>query len=174
MQRPDQHRGQVGWSAKQRELVAAHLPGLLGAAAVHTGSQRRGETLVEATLRAAARDVFDEDDPCSWLHAHLWARLSPGSDEASPGPGAPEVDQRAARHHRGTLHEGTLHDAVAALPPDARAAVHLVDVEGLSYEQLARVLRISAAQAAAVLHDARRQLVPVVTTAPAGRAGAAS
>lgn len=169
MQRPDHHRGQVGWSAGQRELVTAHLESLLGAAMAHTGSHRRAEALVENTLRAAARDVFDEDDPGAWLHAHLWARLRQNGDDARPGPGAPDAGRGAARGQ-----PRTLADAVAALPPEARAAVHLVDVEGLSYDRLARVLGTSVVAAAAVLHDARRQLVPVVTAARAGRSDAGS
>ncbi len=160
MQRPDRHHraDHVGWSGAQRGLVVAQLPSLLRAALVYSGSQPLAETLVEQALSAAARDVPDEDEPHAWLHAHLWARFLDlsghgGQDPIGPTPGhlPPEDDP------------GTLRAAVAALPPTARAAVHLVDGEGMSYAQLARVLGTNTQEATAMLHAARRELVPAAT-----------
>jgi len=158
--------GGLALSARQREAVRAHLPSLFDAALSYTGSGPTAERLVRDALRSAAAGPADEDDPLVWLHAHLWARFEEhrqhdeqlAADDGTTAA-APPTSLRAA---------------VAALSPAARAAVHLVDLEGLSYARLARVLGTSRQEAAAVLHDARRQLIPVVTSVDAGRSGAAS
>lgn len=169
MQHPDgdDQAPTVGWNARQREVVIAVLPSLLSTALVHSGDHGVAEALVEATLRAAARDVPDEEDPRAWLHAHLWARVRELGDHDGHDPIGPASGRRRAGDRHGTLRE-----AVATLPAQARAAVHLVDVEELSYAQLARVLGTNRAEAAASLHDARRRLVPAVTAATTGPAGA--
>ncbi len=156
MRRAAHLRGQpvVGWSSRQRALVHEQLPGLLRTALVYLGTHERAEALVEQTLRAAARSVLDEEDPTAWLHAHLWARF------------------RAAPRDGGAAGNGTsAAAALAALPPPQRAAVQLVDGEGLSYAQLARVLDTDLHEAASLLHDARRQLRPVLTAIPPVTAG---
>ncbi|MFO7960683.1 MAG: RNA polymerase sigma factor [Nitriliruptoraceae bacterium] len=159
MERSDGHQqaGPLGWSVQQRELVIAHLPSLLGAALAYCGRHRRAERLVEETLRTAAREAPDEDQPLTWLHTHLWARFLDLGDE-------PDHTGPASGHQPPHDDPGTLPAAITALPPAARAAVHLVDVEGLSYAQLARVLGMTTQEAMAVLHAARRQLIPTVTS----------
>lgn len=168
MQRPAGHHraGRHGWTPQQRELVTDHLPSLLATATVYLDSRRAAEVLVVATLRAAAREAPDEADPLTWLHAHLWARFRAGDGEEPHTPAEPDADQPLPPDGPGTHdHPPTLAQRLAALPPRARAAVHLVDREGLSYAQLARVLATSRPEAAAILHDARRTLVPAVAAA---------
>lgn len=177
MQRPAGHHqaGRPAWTAQQRDLVTAHLPSLLATARVHLDSHRAAEALVAATLRAAAREVPDATDPLTWLHAHLWTRFPAGDGEEPHTPAEPDADQPLPADGPGTHdHPPTLAQRLAALPPRARAAVHLVDAEGLSYAQLARVLATSRPEAAAILHEARRTLVPAVADLHPGRDAATS
>ncbi len=128
--------------------LTEQVASLLGAAQVYTGDPSRAESLVLEVLRTAGREAALVE-----RHRLLWrgwqAHLAHTATSTSAPSGSPP-----------------LHDALAALPPAARAAVHLVDVEGLSYAELATVLGTDREQAAALLHDARRRLVPAVTAAP--------
>ncbi|MDO4516779.1 MAG: RNA polymerase sigma factor [Bacillota bacterium] len=54
--------------------------------------------------------------------------------------------------------EHALLDAVLALPPKYRAAVHLHYYEGYSYDEIARILRISPPAVSMRLHRARNML----------------
>ncbi len=157
-------------STRQREAVRAHLPSLFGAAMAYTGSGPEAELLVSDALRSAAADRVDEDDPLVWLHAHLWTRFEEHRQHGGPLAAADGTTGPTT----GATPPPSLRAAVAALSPAARAAVHLVDLEGLSYARLARVLGTSRQEAAALLHDARRQLIPAVTSTRVDRSGTAS
>lgn len=155
MARPARHQdsGGCGCSARRRALITAHLPSLLGAALAYRGSHDQAESLVRATLWDAAAQVPDEEDPLSLLHALLWHRHLASEAATAPPEAAPTTMPGSADGA-----PATLVDAVAALPAPARAAIHLVDVAGLSYVQLARVLGTEVEAAARLLHATRRQL----------------
>ncbi len=141
-----------GWTPQEQYVVLAHLRGLLGAALAYTGDDRQAESLVRDTLGSASARPMDVDEPGVWLHARLWTSFQEraGGDGAGDGVADPEPAR-------------TLGEALAALPAPSRAAVHLVDVEGLSYRQLAQVLGASTAEAAALLHGARRRLIAAMS-----------
>ena len=52
----------------------------------------------------------------------------------------------------------TIHDALGQLPEDMRAAVHMKYFEGLSYEQIARVMKKSKKQVDNLLYRAKKAL----------------
>lgn len=136
------------WTAHERGLVKAHLPGLLGTARAYVGDAA-AEGLVRDALRSAAADPADGDDPAGWLHAHLWASLERRGGHADGGAASAGCP-------------GARRDALMALPARSRAAVTLADIEGLSYAQLARALDTSVEAASALLHDTRRRLLPAL------------
>ena len=141
-----------GWTPQEQYVVLAHLRGLLGAALAYTGDDRQAESLVRDALRSTSARPMDVDEPSVWLHARLWASFQERA--GGDGPGDVAIDPEPAP---------TLGEALAALPAPSRAAVHLVDVEGLSYRQLAQVLGASTHEAAALLHGARRRLVAAMS-----------
>lgn len=54
--------------------------------------------------------------------------------------------------------DGEIQRALDALPPELRAVVVLVDVQGLSYEEVAHILRVPTGTVKSRLHRARRFL----------------
>ncbi|ANY06463.1 RNA polymerase sigma factor [Pseudonocardia sp. HH130630-07] len=68
---------------------------------------------------------------------------------------APGADASAEARHRARAALA----AVTELPPDLRAPVVLVDVEQLSYREVAAILDVSEATVRGRLHRARRQLL---------------
>ncbi|MDH3519086.1 MAG: sigma-70 family RNA polymerase sigma factor [Myxococcales bacterium] len=80
---------------------------------------------------------------------------------AAAALGAPEKDAA-----RGELRAAVLR-AVAALPEDARRTLLLREVDGLSYAQIARALRIPKGTVMSRLHHARRRVREILIEAGA-------
>lgn len=81
--------------------------------------------------------------------------IEPASTEPGPGEEA-EGGERAARFER----------AIAALPAKHRAVIVMREVEGLSYEEIARQLNCRPGTVMSRLFNARRQLVKILGETP--------
>lgn len=81
---------------------------------------------------------------------------APGAD-ASPDPReAAESTERTERFER----------AIASLPPKHRAVLALREIEGLSYEEIARTMKLRPGTVMSRLHNARRLLARKIGDAP--------
>ena len=81
---------------------------------------------------------------------------APGSDVA-PLPLGSELADPARSYHRGQLREA-LAAAIESLPEDARRTLVLREVDGLSYEEIAKALRIPKGTVMSRLFYARRRV----------------
>ena len=79
---------------------------------------------------------------------------APGSDIA-PLPLGTELADPANAYHRGQL-RAALATAIESLPDDARRTLVLREVDGLSYEEIAKALHIPKGTVMSRLHYARR------------------
>lgn len=138
-------RGVVGNDAEAEDVVQdawvrayEHLAGFRGEARLSTWLTRIALHEAWARLRRGRRFVALEPDDTSMSSA----------DDA-PGP-----ERLAAGSELGAL----LTDAVNRLPPAARAAFVLRDVEGLSTEETAELLELSPGAVKVRLHRARAKL----------------
>src|SRR6185295_8157110 len=75
-----------------------------------------------------------------------WGRTTP-----DPGGGPDKVAVQAEQRER-------IRQALDALPPKARTIIMLSDVEGLSYREIAEVLRCPIGTVMSRLHNARKRL----------------
>jgi RNA polymerase sigma-70 factor, ECF subfamily len=82
--------------------------------------------------------------------------VAPGAD-TPPLPQGAELADPAHAYHRGQLREA-LATAIESLPDEARRTLVLREVEGLSYEEIARALRIPKGTVMSRLHYARRRV----------------
>ncbi len=85
------------------------------------------------------------------LEAMMDAGYAPSDPTPSPQQ-ALEADER----------QRILSGALAELEPDARAALVLRDLQGESYEQVARILRISLGTAKSRIHRAREKIARIL------------
>jgi len=86
----------------------------------------------------------------------LFAPVPASEGEATREPPAPEADSPEAA--LGAQMDATVQEALLALPPDLRMAVVLSDIEGFSYEEIARVMGVPLGTVKSRLHRARRIL----------------
>jgi RNA polymerase sigma-70 factor, ECF subfamily len=82
--------------------------------------------------------------------------VAAGADTA-PMPLGHELADPANAYHRGQLREA-LAAAIESLPDDARRTLVLREVDGLSYEEIAKALRIPKGTVMSRLHYARRRV----------------
>jgi RNA polymerase sigma-70 factor (ECF subfamily) len=82
--------------------------------------------------------------------------VAPGADTA-PLPLGTELADPANAYHLGQLRTA-LAAAIESLPEDARRTLVLREIEGLSYEQIAKALRIPKGTVMSRLHYARRRV----------------
>jgi RNA polymerase sigma-70 factor (ECF subfamily) len=152
------------------QLVTTHQHRVFGVALRMLDSAAEAEEVAQETfLRAHASlaDFRGESKLSTWLYAivsrlclnRLAAadrRVARPGDEAllrvADGGAGPE-----ASAERGEL-EAALHRAIADLPEDRRVVVVLRDLEGLAYEEIARVLGIELGTVRSRLHRARMDL----------------
>ncbi|WP_222195104.1 RNA polymerase sigma factor [Modestobacter italicus] len=119
-------------------FVADHRPGLLRTAVLLTGDRADAEELVQRALTRVRRSWPRDDDPLTTARRALvrgaTGRLrSAGAQqviESLPGPGAPTAPAG----------DPGLQRALRDLPPRARAAAVLAELDGLDDAALARVL----------------------------------
>ena len=150
------------------QLIVEQIPRLRRyARALIRGDHSRADDLVQDSLERA------------WSRWHLWRR---GSDlrpwlftimhnvyvndlrRYRNGPGFVSLD----KEHDNIAMDGTrteetlvlddLHAAIGALPPEQRAIVLLVSLEGLRYEQVAEILAIPVGTVMSRLSRGRQQL----------------
>lgn len=128
------------------------------------------EDLVQDTLFRAYRGLagFDGRHPRAWLltilrnaHVNRLRRRRPellrepdlgpesGEAEDAPGPEAIVVD---------ASFDAAVADAVEVLPRKLRSVLHLVDIDGLSYEEAATVLGVPVGTVMSRLHRARSRI----------------
>jgi RNA polymerase sigma-70 factor, ECF subfamily len=145
-----------------------------------TGDQALAEDLAQETFIKAFRSLAAFDTTrrlSSWLFriAHNTgidalrrakaSRVAPayGAEPGEPGrdlpasPAADPVEQRALGR--------ALQEALAQLRPDQRTAVVLRYDEGLSFEEIGRVLGIPEATARSHVHRARKELARLLSQA---------
>lgn len=151
-----------------RKRIVTHLPKLRRFALALTGCPDRGEDLLQETcLKAIARaDQWREGTRLdSWLYRiaqNQWIdtlRSGRAMQDAVPIDETPIADGESvgnsafSRHHQRAIRE-----AVSALPPDQRAVVALVCVEGLAYREAAEVLDLPIGTVMSRLARARKSL----------------
>ena len=82
--------------------------------------------------------------------------VAPGAD-TPPLPLGTELADPANAYHRGQLRVA-LAAAIESLPEDARRTLVMREVDGLSYEEIAKALRIPKGTVMSRLHYARRRV----------------
>ena len=97
--------------------------------------------------RSARHDEWDDE---------IARDVAPGAD-APPLPVGTELADPASAYHRGQLREA-LAAAIESLPEDARRTLVLREVDGLSYEEIAKALQIPKGTVMSRLHYARRRV----------------
>ena len=81
---------------------------------------------------------------------------APGADDAPDPRESIEASERKARFER----------AIATLPPKHRAVLALREIEGLSYEDIAKTMKLRPGTVMSRLHHARRLLARKIGDAP--------
>lgn len=133
------------------------------------------DDLVQDTLLRAYRSIhrFDGRHPRAWLltimrNAHLnGVRVAQPS--LVPDPGSMLLDRLDVHDSAeavvvdATL-DPSLERAIARLPHPLRQVLELVDIQGLTYRETARVLSIRAGTVMSRLHRARRRVRAAVAT----------
>ena len=117
-------------------------------------SSFRGGSFRAWLFRIAANACYDELRRRPRAPLSLDAPLGPAQTPPDlPHPGEP-LEERVQRAELGRL----LQDALAALPLDQRLVVLLRDVQGLSYEEIARAARLPLGTVKSRISRARDQL----------------
>jgi RNA polymerase sigma-70 factor (ECF subfamily) len=134
------------WDCAQEAFVRAFhsLPSFRGQSAFYTWLFRI--TVNVATDRQRARGAQARAFGAERVPEEEWRRTTP--DPASgPDAAAAQAEQRERIRH-----------ALDALPPRARTIIMLSDIEGLSYREIAEVLRCPIGTVMSRLHNARKRL----------------
>jgi len=134
------------WDCAQEAFVRAFhsLPSFRGQSAFYTWLFRI--TVNVATDRQRARGAQARAFGAGRVPEEEWGRTTP-----DPGGGPDKVAVQAEQRER-------IRQALDALPPKARAIIMLSDVEGLSYREIAEVLRCPIGTVMSRLHNARKRL----------------
>ncbi len=147
------------------QLVRRHDDRMRAVAYRMVGSRAAMDDVLQAAYLNAYRNVGRfraEADFATWLHrivinaCHDWLRGVGRRSEVSLDE-LPEVEAPGSFEDRLAL-GGELSAALQNLPPDHRAAVILVDGEGLSYAEAAAVLDVERGTVASRLSRARAAL----------------
>lgn len=152
--------------AQPEQLIVREIPSLRAYARLLVGDRSQADDLVQECLeRAWSRSQLfrAEGDMRVWLFTILHNLYVSAIRQARRRPAIiplAEYDERLAVPSRADLHVelADLDRALAELPADQRAAVLLVGVEDMSYEQAAAVLAIPVGTLMSRLHRGRKQL----------------
>lgn len=161
------------------EYVVPEIPVLYRVARSLTGQAADAEDLVQDTLIRAYRaiDRFDGAHPRAWLltilrHTHLNRVRVRTAVLLRDGDGGPATLDRlgtpapaAEEVMVSELFEAVVAAALAALPDKHRQVVHLVDIDGLSYQQAADALGVPRGTIMSRLHRARARIRTSLITA---------
>lgn len=154
------------------DYVLPELDVLLRVALSMTAQRVDAEDLVQETLLRAWRsiDTFDGRHPRAWLltvlrHAEINRHrrrrpelLDDPDTTFEREPGDDPAHASAEDVVVGRTFDATVDAALAALPESFRQVVLLVDVDGLSYAEAARLLDIPEGTVMSRLHRARRRI----------------
>src|SRR5262245_35539317 len=134
------------WDCTQEAFVRAFhsLPSFRGQSAFYTWLFRI--TVNVATDRQRARGAQARAFGAERVPEEEWRRITP-----DPGAGPDKAAVQSEQRER-------IRRALNALPPKARAIIMLSDVEGLSYREIADVLRCPIGTVMSRLHNARKRL----------------
>ncbi len=156
-------------------LVLPEIDLLFRVARSLTRSTADAEDLVQETLLRAFRsiDSFDGRYPRAWLltilrntNINMGRKKRPGllndPDSTEYTDLLSDNDTPESRHIDGTF-DATIDDAFAALSPEFRQVVDLVDLHGLAYQEAADVLGIPVGTVMSRLHRARRSIRTAVS-----------
>ena len=128
------------------------LPGLdqvYGAALCLTGDPAEAEDLVVEAF-ARAYEAFLRDQSGTGRHVWLYRILFAARREQRPGAGSAPASATGDRP--------PVRRALRELPEDLRFAIHLADVNGFSYQEIAEITGTSTGTVTARLRDGRRSL----------------
>lgn len=155
--------------SKHRRL-ADLIPRLRRYARALLADPAAADELVRQTLVRAASELDIEPpsaDLRGWVFALMHAiyardmRAMHADDAEEPG-----AEPAPAGPLMGPLQLRDLERALAQLPPEQRAVLLLVTLEGMGYEEVARLLGISVGTVIARLARARRKLRALLLAAP--------
>lgn len=134
------------WDCAQEAFVRAYhsLPAFRGQSAFYTWLFRI--TVNVATDRGRARRAQARAFGAERVPEEEWRRTTP-----DPGAGPDTAAVQAEQRER-------IQRALDLLPPKARTIIMLSDVEGLSYREIAEVLRCPIGTVMSRLHNARKRL----------------
>lgn len=134
------------WDCAQEAFVRAFhsLPSFRGQSAFYTWLFRI--TVNVATDRQRARGAQARAFGAERVPEEEWRRTTP-DPSARPDQAADRAEQRER-----------IRRALDALPPKARTIIMLSDIEGLSYREIAEVLRCPIGTVMSRLHNARKRL----------------
>ncbi|MBA2639645.1 MAG: RNA polymerase sigma factor SigE [Nocardioidaceae bacterium] len=151
-------------------IVREHSPRVYRLAYRLTGNPHDAEDLTQEVFVRVFRSLhtYTPDNFAGWLHrittnlfldkARRRARLRFDAlgDEAVErlARSSPSVDRGVTDQ----MFDADIEQALAALPEEFRAAVVLCDVEGLSYDEIARVLDIKLGTVRSRIHRGRKLL----------------
>jgi RNA polymerase sigma-70 factor, ECF subfamily len=158
-------------SAFQRDLVAL-VPRLRRFAYALTGSTDTGDDLVQGACERALRNAgrFEPGTRMdSWMFRiiqNLWLddrrRRKVRGTEIDPDLAAIADGGLAARQAEDRLTLARVRAGVDTLPPDQRAVLVMVAIEGLSYRETAETLDVPLGTVMSRLARARAKLMPLV------------
>lgn len=160
------------------ELFDRHQPALLPFLYHLSGDAAAAEDLLQETfLRLwGHRDRYDPRRPFrNWLYAVArnaalndlrrrrgqaarFSELSEADRQRVEGTIDPHAPADPSQGMQDAVLQAALRKALQALPPDQRAAVHLREFEGRSYQDIAEVLGCSAGNARVLTHRGRSAL----------------
>ncbi len=152
------------------QLVLPEIDLLVRVARSLTRTTADAEDLVQETLLRAFRSIesFDGRYPRAWLltilrntNINLGRKKRPGllidPDSTEYTDVLSDHETPESRHVDATF-DATIDEAFAALSPDFRQIVDLVDLHGLAYQEAADVLGIPVGTVMSRLHRARRSI----------------
>lgn len=165
-------RVQQTWRAPSwEEIVTEHSGRVYRLAYRLTGNAHDAEDLTQETFIRVFRSLnrYEPGNFEGWLHritTNLFLdqarrrtriRMDPLGDDAVryAAPAGPDSPERGFEHAN---LDADVQRALAALPPQFRAAVVLCDIEGLSYEEIALTLGVKIGTVRSRIHRARALL----------------